>query len=299
MLSILPFLPVLAAQAIFQPPGPAGSAALTAVQPQAVLRAAIDAIERRPSFSASIRHQVHLFDKHLFGSGSYQELRQGGTPMIRLELSTQIGDQVSSFLQVCDGKCLWTYRKLFDETTLTRVDAVRRTRSAPSDGRRPRPGPRGNAPRVGRPIAVAPRPGRQLLLHHRRTGAGETAREVPARLEAGGRLAAGAARAAIAAAEAAIEQGKPVNTTRLSKHLPDRVVLLLGQEDLFPYRIEYRRQVDKKEASEGEETRSLVTMELYEVNLNALAEPTRFLYNPGSMEPEDQTESFLLSLGAR
>ena len=69
--------------------------------------------------------------------------------------------------------------------------------------------------------------------------------------------------------KAAIEQGKPVDTTRLPKHLPDRVVLLLGQEDLFPYRIEYRRQVDKKEAGEGEETRSLVTMELYEVNLNA------------------------------
>ena len=78
MLSILPLLPVLAAQAIFQPPGPADPAALPSVQPQVVLRSAIDAIEHRTSFSANIRQQVHLFDKDLFGSGSYQELRRGG-----------------------------------------------------------------------------------------------------------------------------------------------------------------------------------------------------------------------------
>ena len=40
-------------------------------------------------------------------------------------------------------------------------------------------------------------------------------------------------------------------------------------------------------------------MELYAVNLKAPAEPTRFLYNPGSMEPEDRTEAFLAALGAR
>ena len=97
----------------------------------------------------------------------------------------------------------------------------------------------------------------------------------------------------------AIQHGKPVDTTKLPKHLPDRVLLLLGQEDLFPYRIEYRRQLDKKEAAGGEESRAVVTMELFEVNLNAPAEPTRFLYNPGSMEPEDQTQAFLGSIGAR
>ena len=143
MLSILPLLPILAAQAIFQPPGPASPAAVPPGQPQAILRSAIGAIEARPSFSASVRHQVHLFDKHLFGSGSYQELRRGTVPMVRLELSIQIGDQVSSLLQVCDGKVLWTYRKLLDETTLTRIDAVRRRarckrRSPPRAGTPPR-----------------------------------------------------------------------------------------------------------------------------------------------------------------
>ena len=218
--------------------------------------------------------------------------------MVRLELSIQIGDKSSSLLQVCDGKYLWTYRKLLNETTLTRIDAVRATRHTARGGCHPRPRPR-HVAGAGRPVAVAPWAGRQLSLHQRRTGAGEAAGEVFAGVEAGRRLAADMLVRLLPNQKDAIEHGKPVDATRLPKHLPDRVLLLIGQEDLFPYRIEYRRQVEKKEAGGGEESRAVVTMELYEVNLNAPVEPRRFLYNPGSMEPEDQTQAFLLSLGVR
>ena len=217
--------------------------------------------------------------------------------MIRLELSTQIGDQVSSFLQVCDGKCLWTYRKLFDETTLTRVDAVRAMRVLQAMAAAPGRDPAATLPGLGGLSRLLRGLDANFCFTTAELGrVKQPVKYLPVWKLEGGWRPAQLVRL-LPQQKAAIEQGKPVDTTRLSKHLPDRVVLLLGQEDLFPYRIEYRRQVDKKEASEGEETRSLVTMELYEVNLNALAEPTRFLYNPGSMEPEDQTESFLLSLG--
>ena len=42
----------------------------------------------------------------------------------------------------------------------------------------------------------------------------------------------------------AIEGGKSPDLSRLAPHVPDHVVLLLGPDDLFPYRIEFRRSTD-------------------------------------------------------
>jgi hypothetical protein len=97
----------------------------------------------------------------------------------------------------------------------------------------------------------------------------------------------------------AIKEGKPADLQRLPQQLPDHVVLLLGQEDLFPYRIEYRRTVPQKGAAgETAESRSLVTMELFEVNLNMRIDPARFLYRPGKVDA-DLTDNFLQALGVK
>ena len=250
MLSILPLLPVLAAQAIFQPPGPASATAVAPGQPQAILRKAIVAIEARPSFSASVRHQVHLFDKHLFGSGSYQELRRGGAAMVRLELSIQIGNQVSSLLQVCDGKVLWTYRKLLDETSLTRIDAERDLRRFKEVAAAPGREPPATLPGLGGLSWVLR--GLDANFHFTSAELGrvkQPVKYVPVwRLEGGWRPERLMDLLPRLSPEqkTAIKQGKPADTTPLPKQLPDRVVLLLGQEDLFPYRIEYRRAVTRR-----------------------------------------------------
>ena len=99
---------------------------------------------------------------------------------------------------------------------------------------------------------------------------------------------------------AAIAEGKPADLRQLPRYLPDRVVLFLGFDDLFPYRIEYRRAVDKKgDSAAADKGRLLVSIDLDEVTLNAGIDRTRFVYNPGSGEPVDQTGAFLQSLGAK
>ena len=96
----------------------------------------------------------------------------------------------------------------------------------------------------------------------------------------------------------AIEHGKPPDLKRLPQYVPDRVVLLLGQENLFPYRIEYCRAAEKKDGSaEADDTQAIVTMDLYEVSFDAPIDPQRFFYNPGNMRSTDQTKSFIQSLG--
>ena len=95
----------------------------------------------------------------------------------------------------------------------------------------------------------------------------------------------------------AIEQGKAVDLARLPEHLPDRVALLLGEDDLFPYGIEYCRTVAKGKSLVLGQPRPLVTMELFEVGFDVPIDPQQFVYNPGSIEVPDHTERFLQSLG--
>ena len=279
-----------------QPAAAAAPRAGGAVQPQAVLEAAVRSLEGRRSVSAKIHQQIQLFDKQLVGRGDYLELRGGPVPLIRLEMQVQIGDQVSSLLQVCDGQTLWSYTKLSDKETLTRLDAVRATAALQQAAQRPDRNPAAVLPGLGGLSKML----RALDANFRFT----TAERRQFRQAAVWRLQGGWQPAQLARLlpkqAAAIAQGKPADFRRLPQHLPDHVVLFLGREDLFPYRIEYRRIADKKDGPSGQdEGRLLVSIDLDDVRLNFPIDRTRFFYNPGSGEPADQTAAFLQSLGVK
>ena len=98
----------------------------------------------------------------------------------------------------------------------------------------------------------------------------------------------------------AIVKGAAPDLSKLPPQVPDQVVLLLGQDDLFPYRIEYRRQIPQKDAAPGESaSRALVTMDLYEVSLNVPIDPAQFGYQPGETEIVDQTDAFVQSMAGK
>ena len=87
---------------------------------------------------------------------------------------------------------------------------------------------------------------------------------------------------------------------RLPEHLPDGVVLFLGREDLFPFRVEYRRRMPRSPLGQGyEEDSAVVTMDLFEVSLNMPPDDLRFSFAPGNLEYSDQTDHFLERLGLK
>jgi hypothetical protein len=95
----------------------------------------------------------------------------------------------------------------------------------------------------------------------------------------------------------AVKKGKPVDLGKLPAQAPDHVLLYLGKADMFPYRIEFRRgNPNRPQGEPASNGRSLVTMELFEVDLNASILPTHFLYSPGDLEYSDKTGRFLKSL---
>jgi hypothetical protein len=91
--------------------------------------------------------------------------------------------------------------------------------------------------------------------------------------------------------------------SKLAAHVPERVRLQVGRDDLFPYRLEYLRRtsVDKKNKDKSptasDSWRELVLMEMFEVELDAPVDKSRFAYKPGNQESSDYTTDFLRSMG--
>ena len=66
-----------------------------------------------------------MFGHPITGDGRYYELRQGPIPQIHLELTAEVGSVSTSLVQVCNGTTFWTYRKLPNGESLSKLDAVR------------------------------------------------------------------------------------------------------------------------------------------------------------------------------
>ena len=105
----------------------------------------------------------------------------------------------------------------------------------------------------------------------------------------------------------AILAGKPADLRQLSPQVPDRVAIFIGRDDFFPYRIEYWRSSGKSGAGEGARAsadadgtanaRLVTVLELFEVQFDGVIENRQFDYNPGDLQPKDQTGPFLSNLG--
>ncbi len=264
---------------------------------QELLEHAILVLESRPSVSARIRHSVDLFGHRPVGSGLYLEQRSEHGPLFRpfrLELRMQLGGEPSSVLHVCDGRYLWIYRKLGDGHSLGRIDVHRVAQALEESGD------------IGQVVGVGEWPGlgglprllRGLHAAFDFPTVEETylAGHLPVwRLR--GRWKPERLAELLPGQKGAIEAGKTADLRELPPHLPDHVLLFLGRLDEFPCRIEYRRDPGAGKGREASGGRSLVTMELFQVNLNAPIHPTRFIYSPGDLEFSDRTSQFLRDLG--
>ncbi len=259
----------------------------TLPKPQALLESAVLAVETRRFISARIKQQGELFGQQITGEGRYYELRQGPIPRIHLELTVEVGSVSTSLVQVCNGATFWTYRKLPNLESLSKLDAVRAITALEQAA--------GKLPREA--IASSPGLGGLVRLIRGLNAQFEFTSVVADQL--GGlpvwKLSGGWKPAQLVRLlpnqKEAIEKGRPLDLTRLPGHLPDSVSLFLGQEDCFPYRIDYLRSVPKSLP------RRLVGLEFFELNFNGPIDSGQFLFTPGSLEIIDRTEEFVRSLG--
>ena len=254
------------------------------------------------SISAKTRQTVNLYGKHLVGSGEYLEQdnpdrRAGGARMFRLELKIQVGDEPKTLLHVCDGRRLWRCEIYGGKGTAEYIDLARVAQS--TEGRE---GPTARGP-IGQWSALG---GLPKLLRGLRNWFQFTAidqaklppDQTPALRIQGiwrpDRLAA------LIPPPPPGTKPKPVSAENLPEHLPDRVVLFLSRDDLFPFRIEYHRRKPPSDlALAGDEDLVVATMDLFEVSLNRPINPLQFSFVPGKLECSDQTDRFVEQLGIK
>ncbi len=255
-----------------------------------ILRQAIATLESRQSVTAKVRQRIELFDRKLVGSGRYV---QGPARSFRsrLELDLAVGSQQARWLQICDGNFLWTYSQMPDEEgkvkeRLSRVDVSKVIEALSRDQGQP-PSPLGF-----QAMGIGGLP--QLLDAISRAFRFETVE--PSRLGdldmliLRGRWEPSVLASLVPAAIPAMEKGEAVDPSKLPEHLPDRVSLYLGKDDLFPYRIVYDRRMKNN-------VKPMITLELYEVAVNTAADSRQFIYNPATSAFHKATDQYLSRRG--
>jgi hypothetical protein len=108
--------------------------------------------------------------------------------------------------------------------------------------------------------------------------------------------------AAVPDQRSAIETGRQIDLKKLPAHLPERVVLFIGEADFFPYRIDYLRRNERANgAGEGgllPGFREMQTIEFFDVRVNEPIDPREFQYQPPKgVKVIDETDSYLRSVG--
>jgi hypothetical protein len=268
-----------------------------------LIRRVRETLAKINSISARVRYRVDLFGHQLVGEGIYLQQTTADKELIRLELKTLVGQHVEVLQMVGDGRYLWQYQDSGAAPTgdgsqkpqVSRID-VQRVRNSLHD---PRAFRRRMVP-VDLALAGLPR-----LVE----GLGDSFRFY--RIEASkldtlpvwiasGSWQPDALRGVSKELAEQAAAGQPLDTNKLPPQMPEEVQLYVGQEDMFPYRVEYRRRPTKQGRGGGAgELAPILIVEFYEVRLNELIGPQNFVYQPGNAEILDSTQNFIKSLGVK
>jgi hypothetical protein len=243
---------------------------------------AVRAVEAKQFISAHITQHGELFGHPITGDGRYYELRQGAIPKIHLELTVEIGSVSTSLMQVCNGTTFWTYKKMPNGESMSRLNAMRAISALqqaadrlPHEAIASSPGLGG----LGRLMR-----GLNAQFEFTSVVADQLA-GVPVWKLSGGWKPAQLARL-LPGQKEAIEKGRKLDLTRLPAQLPDSVTVFL-RDDLFPFRIDYLRSLPN---------RCLIRLEFSDLNFDGPIDSGQF-FVPGNLESVDRTDEFIRSLG--
>ncbi len=258
-----------------------------------LLERVLATVDAQTSIAARLRYQINLKDRTALGSGSYLQQGRGAERLFRLELDLKTPPTVSRLRHICDGSTLWISEELAGETHLSQVNVARL--------RHARPKSEGSTQHIHGWLTLAglPRllaglegafefgPVRESMLDEVRvwTLVGQWER---------GRLAN-----LLPKQKEAIESGQPAKLEKLSPQLPTHVVIHVGSDDLFPYRIEYWRSPGGAPGAAGNHRGGLlVLLELYEVRAGTPLDPALFAFAPpDGKKPENRTAEYLERFG--
>lgn len=243
------------------------------------------------SISARVRQRVDLYGQALVGAGNYHQ-GPPGSYLLRLEMRMQAGSTGALFQQVCDGKTMYQLRQVFDEPKVERYDIDRVLlaweSSQPGEALRPVAAslPLGGLPKMLSALAewfeftTVSRQQLSTMPVWAVRGVWKRERLLPL----------------LERHKLSWREGRPPRVDRLPHPLPDEVVLWLGADDLFPYRIDYRRRYQDPTETPAPHGANMMILEFFEVRVNGPLEAHWFRFDPGSLKVADRTDELLARL---
>ncbi len=314
---------LVAAPAITTPPTATEAAVSAGKKPvgDELITQASAQLEQRISIAARLRHQTMLPGKPLiYGIGSYWQQGTGEGLRVRLEL--QIAGQEASVLQVSDSRFLWVERRLPIGRSVTRLD-LRQLRAdtllSGSQLSELQPGNinwmsaqsdlishSGGLPSMLWALSenftfLPPQPMRVAAEGE----SGKQTTSMPYFAVVGHWRPERLARLLrpVVTTETPTDGNSPINTAKLPERLPEEILILFGQTDLFPYRIEYRKLETPIAANQAGaaipyqlSSRPMVVLEFTDVRFDIPTDTGQFIYTPGDTEWVDQTTAVLEKL---
>lgn len=283
---------------------------------------AIARLEQRASVTARIQHQAHVGGLRLDGKGEYLQQGRGTNRHVRWLLESQHGGVRASLLQTTDGRFLWTDRHIATGRNIERVDLwqLRRMSKLITDENADGPSTESApfAPQLAGSFGGLPTLLESLRTHFEFTAPG--AFRAPENLGLGSQPVLGLigrwrpeSLATVMADLTGIDEQQltPATMTErleqqlslgsLPKQLPLNVMVLLGQQDLYPYLIEYRSADDLLASNELPaqslfqlSREPLARLEFHDVVFDREISTVEFIYEP-PVEPAwyDGTDSYV------
>jgi hypothetical protein len=257
-----------------------------AVDPEAVVRRAIWQAVWGDPVASRVRQRISMYGKELVGVGSYCHAGKGSNKL-KWQMRFAAADAVTNYLQISDGRLLWTSQQVEEKIQVKRVDL---------DPIRERIGSVRESdlanPLLAMELAVGGQAELLRSLYHRYDW--ESA--VPTKIDQQPVwLLTGEIRrqAPIPSARAPIDQA--MLSESKTGLLPQRVRLALGRTEqfpFFPYRIEYFR---RKEAEGNATWEQLTVVEFFEVSTPVSLEPELFQYEVRETVEaiQDETANYL------
>jgi hypothetical protein len=272
---------------------------------------AMNYLERRGSVTARLAHQIHLNASHFTGTGGYWQQGSGDALRVRMELV--FNEHNARLLQVTDGSFLWVDQQLPTGRNVSRInlDQIRAETSAAAAGGGTNLGP-GEAswsplePELSAHAGGLPSllvalsknfsflPPQAMRLDLAGSGGGEAAK-IPV-FAVVGHWKPERLRALVPQPPADESAAAPSGPPAIPARIPQEVLLLVGQTDLFPYRVEFRRleapaAVDQKGAVIPYQisTRPIAVLSFSDVTFDTPIANGQFDYNAGDVDWTDRT----------
>jgi hypothetical protein len=272
---------------------------------------ALNQLERRRSITARLNYEVRLLGERLSGRGGYWQQGRGEELSVCLKL--QMIGQDSTLVQVSNGRALWVDRRLPMGRTVSQIN-LRELRADPvlaaDSFDQIAPGQASWSPT--QPDVLACCGGMPRLLASLSENFSFMPRQAMRLVSPGSPPQASAPYFAVVGhwkpeklamlqgQQPTIEDAGSKAQASQPERLPQEVLLLFGQADLFPYRVEYRQRETPVAAGPNLpgptyqlSANPMVVLEFSDVAFDVPIAVSQFDYKPGDVDWVDQTAAVL------